>query len=250
MFVAYADCGTGGALDALLARHPEATRLPGSHCYEFFSGAELFAALHEAELGTFYLTDFLAKHFEPLVWQGLGLDRHPELRDMYFGNYRRVVLLSQTDDDRSSPSAAPRPSGSASRSNIATSASSRSPTAVRMASRSRSAGGWRDGPRRSWQPRTDRHLLARHPRPGQRAGGPRPASGDARRQVPTAIDRAKRKAKIYTAEEDVAQWRRESRPIDGDLAAEAQAAADAIEAEYRRERLGLLAYTAAGKPTS
>ena len=99
MFVAYADCGTGGALDALLARHPDATRLPGSHCYEFFSGAEQFAAMHEEELGTLFLTDFLAKHFEALLWQGLGLDRHPQLRDMYFGNYRRVVLISQTNNE-------------------------------------------------------------------------------------------------------------------------------------------------------
>lgn len=97
VFVAYADCGTGGALDALLERHPEATRLPGSHCYEFFSGTEQFAAMHEEELGTFFLTDFLAKHFEALLWQGLGLDRHPQLRDMYFANYRRVVLISQTN---------------------------------------------------------------------------------------------------------------------------------------------------------
>jgi len=97
VFIGYADCGTGGALDALLERHPEATRLPGSHCYEFFSGAEQFAAMHEEELGTLFLTDFLAKHFEPLLWQGLGLDRHPQLRDMYFGNYRRVVLISQTN---------------------------------------------------------------------------------------------------------------------------------------------------------
>jgi hypothetical protein len=94
-----ADCGTGGALDALLEHHPEATRLPGSHCYEFFSGAEQFAAMHEEELGTLFLTDFLAKHFDALLWQGLGLDRHPQLRDMYFGNYRRVVLISQTDND-------------------------------------------------------------------------------------------------------------------------------------------------------
>jgi hypothetical protein len=98
VFVAYADCGTGGALDALLERHPGVTRLPGSHCYEFFSGAKQFAAMHEEELGTLFLTDFLAKHFEPLLWQGLGLDRHPELRDMYFGNYRRVVLISQSTD--------------------------------------------------------------------------------------------------------------------------------------------------------
>lgn len=99
VFVAYADCGTGGALDALLARHPGATRLLGSHCYEFFSGTEQFAAMHEEELGTLFLTDFLAKHFDALLWQGLGLDRHPQLRDMYFGNYRRVVLISQTDNE-------------------------------------------------------------------------------------------------------------------------------------------------------
>jgi hypothetical protein len=99
VFIGYADCGTGGALDALLERHPEATRLPGSHCYEFFSGSDAFAAMHEEELGTFFLTDFLAKHFDALLWQGLGLDKHPELLDMYFGNYKRVVLISQSEDE-------------------------------------------------------------------------------------------------------------------------------------------------------
>jgi uncharacterized protein DUF1638 len=98
VFVAYADCGTGGALDAYLTEHPGIERLPGAHCYELFAGSERFAALHDAEPGTFYLTDFLAKHFDALVWQGLGLDRHPELRPIYFGNYRRLVLLSQRDD--------------------------------------------------------------------------------------------------------------------------------------------------------
>jgi len=98
VFIAYADCGTGGALDAFLAEQTGIERLPGAHCYEFFAGAERFAALHEAEPGTFYLTDFLAKHFDVLVWQGLGLDRHPSLLPVYFGNYRRLVLLSQRDD--------------------------------------------------------------------------------------------------------------------------------------------------------
>ena len=83
-------------VDGLAA--PGIARLPGAHCYEFFAGADAFAALHDGEPGTFYLTDFLAKHFDALVWQGLGLDRHPSLRDAYFGNYRRVVLLSQIDD--------------------------------------------------------------------------------------------------------------------------------------------------------
>ena len=98
VFVAYADCGTGGALDALLDEFPGVERLPGAHCYEVFAGAERFQALQDEELGTFYLTDFLAKHFDALVWRGLGLDHHPELRDTYFGNYRRVVFLSQTPD--------------------------------------------------------------------------------------------------------------------------------------------------------
>ena len=98
VLLGYADCGTGGALDTYLADHPNVVRLPGAHCYEFFAGGELFAQLHDGEPGTFYLTDFLAKHFDALVWSGLGLDRHPELRDTYFGNYTRVVLISQRDD--------------------------------------------------------------------------------------------------------------------------------------------------------
>jgi hypothetical protein len=94
VFVAYADCGTQGALDQLL--HAEGIeRLPGAHCYEFFAGAQAFAALHEAEPGTFYLTDFLLKNFERLVVRPLGLDRHPELKDEYFRNYRRLVYLAQ-----------------------------------------------------------------------------------------------------------------------------------------------------------
>jgi Protein of unknown function (DUF1638) len=98
VLIGYADCGTGGALDRFLATRPALRRLPGAHCYELFAGSGTFAALAEEEPGTFYLTDFLARHFDALVWQGLGLDRHPELRDDYFGNYRRVVLLSQSAD--------------------------------------------------------------------------------------------------------------------------------------------------------
>ncbi len=97
--LAYADCGTGGLLDAYLERSDRTiTRLPGAHCYEFFAGADRFAALHDDEFGTFYLTDFLARHFDRLVWQALGLDAHPELRDVVFAHYTRVVLLSQSDD--------------------------------------------------------------------------------------------------------------------------------------------------------
>lgn len=94
IFVAYADCGTGGRLDAVL-REEGVERLPGAHCYEFFAGARSFAELAEAEPGTFYLTDFLTRHFERLVVRGLGIDRHPELAREYFRNYRKVVYLAQ-----------------------------------------------------------------------------------------------------------------------------------------------------------
>ncbi len=97
IFVAYGDCGTGGLLDVVLERHG-VERLRGAHCYEFLAGATNFAALHDAEPTTFYLTDFLVRHFDRLVWQGLGLDRWPQLRDDYFGNYTRVVYLAQVDD--------------------------------------------------------------------------------------------------------------------------------------------------------
>ncbi len=98
IFVAYADCGTGGAIDAVLEEEG-IERLPGAHCYQFYAGAERFAALAKKEPGTFYLTDFLAQHFERLVFRPLQLDVHPQLRDAFFGNYRRVVFLSQTNDE-------------------------------------------------------------------------------------------------------------------------------------------------------
>ena len=97
ILVGYADCGTGGHLDALLdERHIK--RLPGAHCYEFFATSAVFADLHDAEPGTLYLTDYLAKHFDRLIWETLGLDRWPELRDQYFGNYTRLIYHSQVDD--------------------------------------------------------------------------------------------------------------------------------------------------------
>jgi len=97
IFVAYADCGTGGELDRVLADE-QVERLPGAHCYQFLAGVDRFEALAEAEPGTFYLTDFLARHFQKLVIGPLKLDIHPELRDAYFGNYTRLVYLSQTVD--------------------------------------------------------------------------------------------------------------------------------------------------------
>jgi Protein of unknown function (DUF1638) len=97
VFVAYADCGTGGRLDEVL-RDEKVERLPGAHCYEFFATAGKFVQLADAEPGTFYLTDFLVRHFDRLVIEGLGLDRHPELLQDYFGNYRKLVYLVQAPD--------------------------------------------------------------------------------------------------------------------------------------------------------
>ena len=97
IFVAYADCGTSGALDAVL-REAGVERIDGVHCYQFFAGVDAFAQLADSEPGSFFLTDFLVRHFDRLVFRGLGLDRHPELQSQYFGNYRRLVYLSQRVD--------------------------------------------------------------------------------------------------------------------------------------------------------
>jgi len=97
VFVAYADCGTGGALDPVLERHG-VERLPGAHCYGFLAGNDAWDAMQDEEPATFYLTDFLARHFDALVVRALKLDTHPELLSLMFGNYRRLVYLAQTDD--------------------------------------------------------------------------------------------------------------------------------------------------------
>jgi len=94
ILIGYADCGSRGAVDELAARLG-AERLPGDTCYDLFAGAAAIAQLRDEETGTFFLTDFMVRTFDHLVYRGLGLDRHPELRDDYFGNYRRVVWLAQ-----------------------------------------------------------------------------------------------------------------------------------------------------------
>ncbi|MBM3545618.1 MAG: DUF1638 domain-containing protein [Alphaproteobacteria bacterium] len=99
ILIGYADCGTGGELDKVLDEEG-LQRLPGAHCYAFFSGVSAFDRRAEEDMRAFFLTDFLARQFETLVIEGLGLDRHPELRDAYFGHYEKVVYLAQTDDPR------------------------------------------------------------------------------------------------------------------------------------------------------
>ncbi|MGG7568224.1 DUF1638 domain-containing protein [Rhodovulum sp. DZ06] len=95
--VLYADCGTGGALEALCAEKG-LELIPGPHCYSFFDGNDAFAARGEAEMRAFYLTDFLVRQFDAFVWKPMGLDRAPELRDDLFGGYETLVHLAQTED--------------------------------------------------------------------------------------------------------------------------------------------------------
>lgn len=99
IFVAYADCGTGGMLDKVLD-DCGVERIPGAHCYEFFAGSERFHELANQEPGTFYVTDFLVRSFERLVIRGLGIDRNPQLAPEYFGNYKRLLYLAQTDSEK------------------------------------------------------------------------------------------------------------------------------------------------------
>lgn len=96
-YVLYGDCGTGGKLDALLEKEG-IERIAGPHCYAFFSGNAAFAAKADEEFTAFYLTDYLARHFDKLIWQGLALDRHPELLKDYFQHYTKVIYLAQTED--------------------------------------------------------------------------------------------------------------------------------------------------------
>ena len=97
IFVLYGDCGTGGLLDRVLAEEG-VERIEGPHCYAFYSGNAAFAARADGEITAFYLTDYLARHFDKLIWRGLGIAEHPELLPLYFGNYTKVIYLAQTRD--------------------------------------------------------------------------------------------------------------------------------------------------------
>ena len=98
IFVLYGDCGTGGDIDRLLAEEG-IERLEGPHCYAFFSGNQEFAKMADEDVTAFFLTDYLARHFDKLIWEGLGIDKHPELLPLYFGNYTKIVFLAQTRNE-------------------------------------------------------------------------------------------------------------------------------------------------------
>ncbi len=97
IFIGYGDCGTGGLLDAVLAEEG-AERIAGPHCYQFYAGTAVFEKMMDDELGTFFLTDYLCRFFDRLVWKGFGLDRRPDMKDMVFGHYKKLVFLAQIED--------------------------------------------------------------------------------------------------------------------------------------------------------
>ena len=99
ILIGYADCGTGGLLEKVCLEEG-VEMLAGAHCYQFFATHDRFEQLQDHALGSFYLTDFLARNWERLIWQGMGIAKHPELRDMYFGNYTRCVYLEQSSDPK------------------------------------------------------------------------------------------------------------------------------------------------------
>ena len=99
IIVLYADCGTGGKLDEVLEQEG-IERIAGVHCYEVFAGHQAFTKIMDTEVGTFFLTDFLAQHFDRLVWKGLGLDKNPRLVKLYFANYTRLLYLAQSDNPK------------------------------------------------------------------------------------------------------------------------------------------------------
>ena len=142
ILVGYGDCGTAGALDQALAGYANVVRIPGPHCYDFYGG-DVFTTHNEAHPGTFYLTDFLARHFDTLVWKGLGIAQHPELRPLYFGNYTHVLYLNQLpardEDARARAAAVARRAAASTMLNglIAVAASSAGPTCQERAASTR-----------------------------------------------------------------------------------------------------------------
>ena len=231
VFVAYADCGTGGLLDRMLERDFEGVeRIPGAHCYEFYAGAAAFEALQEEEVGTFYLTDFLARNFERIVWRGLGLDEHPELLEMYFGNYRRLVYLAQTEDPELVERPGRRRTSSAWRSRCRQTGLGDLAAAIRRGGRLMAGTltviWWRDIPAQviaKDKRRASKIVL--HPR------------------FQVAIDRAALKAGRREMDAYIAEWRKEQRRCGDDLEAAAREEAERLEAHYTKERLNELVAT-------
>ncbi|MEM7206399.1 MAG: DUF1638 domain-containing protein [Pseudomonadota bacterium] len=100
IYVLFGDCGTAGELDKVLEEE-NVERIPGPHCFSFLAGNDHFESMSEGDgLSAFYFTDFVVKHFDKFIWEGLWLDRHPELLEMYFGNYTKAIYTAQVKDEK------------------------------------------------------------------------------------------------------------------------------------------------------
>lgn len=97
IYIGYAECGTQGEVDKICEAEGIA-RLPGPHCYAFYTGVDKFMATSENDITSFYLTDLIARQFEAFIIEPMKLDKHPELIAMMFGNYEKLVYLAQTED--------------------------------------------------------------------------------------------------------------------------------------------------------
>lgn len=98
IIVVYGDCGTGGDLDRVLAEEGGIERIPGPHCFSFFAGNAAFEDRAEDDMTSFFLTDYFCRHFETFVWEALGLDRHPSMVELVFGNYEKLIFMPQVED--------------------------------------------------------------------------------------------------------------------------------------------------------
>lgn len=237
VFVGYADCGTSGAIDEWCTARG-AQRLPGAHCFQTFAGAERFETLMDDEPGTFFLTDYLALHFDALVIEGLGIATHPELAEAYFGNYRRVVHLAQTDDETAaaaSQAAAdrlglPLETVEVGREELLDPIRHAAAEVNPPRRRARSAGPqlvtiyWRDIPLQV-----------------NAQSGRTKAKGALHRRFQRATDRSAMAAGLTRADEYVTQMRRTTQPCGTDLDGAVAAEVARLEAEYDRERLNTLA---------
>lgn len=225
--VLYGDCGTSGLLDKVCAEEG-VERITGPHCYSFYMGGPDFDALMADDPTTFFLTDYLARYFDRLIIRGLGIDRHPELQEMYFGNYTRLIYLAQTDAIRRwtlRPARRRRGWVWPSRSGARVMAS----WAASWRERRRGAGTmaaltivyWRDIPAQ---------VIAKEGRMAEKIQLPE------RFQV--AIDQAAMRGAARDSDAYLAEWRRgDPEPCGDDLAAAAAEAAVRIETEYGDERL-------------
>lgn len=274
LFVGYADCGTSGAIDGWCAARG-AQRLAGAHCFETFAGTERFDALMDDEPGTFFLTDYLALHFDALVIEGLGIAKHPELTEAYFGNYRRVVHLAQSDDETTAVAARaaahrlglPLETVEVGREQLLDpirQAANESERPHAAADGERAEAATDDEPTQAAAAEDNPAQATAgdtRPRRRSRSGGPQlvtiywrdiplqvnaqsgrtKVQGALHRRFQRATDRAAMAAGLTKADEYVTQMRRTEQPCAPDLDAAVAIEVARIEADYVRERLNALA---------